>query len=203
MLIIEPSYEILHCTGDSIRLIEEAGRTCYKSEDNATNGSTVNFISGIIKKGHLSVIEHASLTVKFIIDRGISHELVRHRLAAYSQESTRYCNYSKDKFQNQITVIRPCFWIINSEEMDSWKYAMMQAEKDYFHLLELGAKPQEARTVLPNSLKTEVVMTANFREWRHVLKLRTSNTAHPQIRQVMLPLWDELQSLVPVIFNTL
>ncbi len=203
MKIISPSHEILFMPdGDTIlKNIEIAGRTCYKSEDKITSGSAAGFVKGIIKSGHHSVIEHMSITVRFICDRGVTHELVRHRLAAYSQESTRYANYSKDKFQNEITVIRPFFWKEDSEEYKRWFLAMENAEKSYMKLMQLGAKAEQARSVLPNSLKTEIVMTANLREWRHVLNLRCSRPAHPQIRELLLPLLDELNEKLPVIFG--
>ncbi len=139
--------------------------------------------------------------MRFVCDRGVSHELVRHRLAAYSQESTRYANYSKEKFGNEITVVKPSFWEENSEEYKIWESAMQSAEKAYMDLLRQGAKPQEARSVLPNSLKTEIVMSCNFREWRHVFSLRCSRASHPQIREIMLALLFDLQSRIPILFE--
>lgn len=203
MKVINAGYEfITPIDGDVIlKRIEQAGRTCYKSEDNITDESAIKFAQNIIKRGHEAVLEHCSFTVKFIVDRGVSHEIVRHRVASYCQESTRYCNYSKDKFGNEITVIKPCFWKEVSDQFIEWKSAMKIAENHYFDLLAQGATPQEARTVLPNSLKTEVVMTANIREWRHFLKLRTSSAAHPQIREVAIPLLKELQEKIPVLFD--
>lgn len=203
MKVINAGYEfITPIDGDVIlKRIEQAGRTCYKSEDNITDESAIKFAQNIIKRGHEAVLEHCSFTVKFIVDRGVSHEIVRHRVASYCQESTRYCNYSKDKFGNEITVIKPCFWKESSDQFIEWKSAMKIAENHYFDLLTQGATPQEARTVLPNSLKTEVVMTANIREWRHFLKLRTSSAAHPQIREVAIPLLIELKKMIPVLFD--
>ena len=205
MKIIFPFHEILFIQdGASIlRHIEIAGRTCYKSEDKITQDSSKGFVKGIIKSGHHSVIEHISITVRFICDRGISHELVRHRLAAFSQESTRYANYSKDKFGNEITVIKPVFWPEESEAYGHWLAAMKDAENSYLNLLKTGVKAEEARSVLPNSLKTEVVMTCNLREWRHVLNLRCSKASHPQIREIMLPLLKELHEKIPVVFDDL
>lgn len=184
-----------------LKSIEQAGRVCYKSEDKITDGSAEKFVAGIIKRGHEAVLEHQAITVKFIVDRGVSHEIVRHRLAAYCQESTRYCNYSKDGFGNEITVIEPCFWDKESEEYQLWFKCMKYAEEMYLQLLHSGASPQEARSVLPNSLKTEVVMTANLREWRHFFKLRTASAAHPQMREVAIALLAEFQRLVPVVFD--
>lgn len=155
----------------------------------------------LISRGHEAMIEHSSLSVKFIVDRGVSHELVRHRIASFAQESTRYCNYAKDKFGNEITVIKPLFFIDDSEQYNEWKYAMYDAERHYFKLLELGATPQEARSTLPNSTKTEITITANYREWRNFFKLRTAKAAHPQMREVTIPLLAELKERLPVIFD--
>jgi thymidylate synthase (FAD) len=201
--IISAAYQIMFIPdiSDLLQRIELAGRTCYKSEDRITDQSARDFVKRIMSSGHLSVIEHIFLTIKFIIDRGVSHELVRHRLASYSQESTRYANYSKSKFGNEITVIRPCFWQETSPEYNEWKQAMADSEKAYLKLINMGARAEQARSVLPNSLKTEVVMTCNLREIRHVLALRCANAAHPQIREVMRSLLKELHEKIPVIFD--
>ena len=203
MKIIEPNVEIISpINGEEIlKQIELAGRVCYKSEDKIDINSAKQFVNIIINSGHEAVLEHYNITVKFICDRGVSHEIVRHRLASYCQESTRYCNYSKDKFGNEITVIKPCFWTEDSQEFTLWRRACELSETYYFSLLEQGAIPQEARSVLPNSLKTEVVMTANLREWRHFLKLRTAKAAHPQMREVAIKLLDIFQKNIPVIFD--
>ncbi|MFP4258895.1 MAG: FAD-dependent thymidylate synthase [Desulfovermiculus sp.] len=205
MRVIQPGHEIVFMPGtdEILRLLELAGRTCYKSEDKITDDSAAGFVGRIVRSGHESVIEHANITVRFIIDRGVSHELVRHRLAAYSQESTRYANYSQERFGREITVIKPCFWDQGSLEYELWEKAMHQAEEAYMQLLDQGASPQQARAVLPNSLKTEVVMTANLREWRHVFRLRCQKAAHPQIREVMLGLLADLQKRIPVLFDDL
>jgi thymidylate synthase (FAD) len=184
-------------------LIEQAGRTCYKSENKITQDSARQFVQRLLHSGHHSVIEHINVTVRFICDRGVSHELVRHRLASYSQESTRYANYSKSKFGGELTVIRPLFWAEDSPQYLRWFAAVKHAEKAYMQLIELGATPEQARTVLPNSLKTEVVMTCNLREWRNVLNLRCSKAAHPQIREIMVPLLSELKEKIPVVFDDL
>ncbi|MEE4359360.1 MAG: FAD-dependent thymidylate synthase [Desulfococcaceae bacterium] len=205
MKIIPPSHEILFMPdGESIlKNTEAAGRTCYKSEDRITPDSAAGFVKGIIKSGHHSVIEHMNITVRFICDRGVSHELVRHRLAAYSQESTRYANYAKDRFGNELTFIRPFFWTEDSQAYKDWLSAMEYAEKIYMKLIREGAPPEKARSVLPNSLKTEIVMTANLREWRHVISLRCSRPAHPQIREIMLPLLADFHARIPVVFQDL
>ena len=209
MRIIKAGFHVLSRVNGAeiLKSIEEAGRVCYKSEDKITDGSAEKFVANIIKRWHEAVLEHEKVTVKFIVDRGVSHEIVRHRLAAYCQESTRYCNYSKDGFGNEITVILPCFFdtgmgtMSNSLVYEEWKRTCQRCEDGYFKLLEMGATPQEARSVLPNSLKTEVVMTANLREWRHFFKLRTSPAAHPQMREVAIPLLKEFQRLIPVVFD--
>jgi len=152
---------------------------------------------------HVSVIEHAFLTVKIICDRGVTHELVRHRLASYTQESTRYCNYTKEKFGGEVTFIRPFFWNEDTARYKIWLEAMANTENAYLSLIEKGASAQEARSVLPNSLKTEIVVTANLREWRHIFKMRCDKAAHPQMREVMRPLWRELSKLLPLVFDGL
>ena len=203
MKIVEPSFHIeTLIDGDNIlKSIEKAGRTCYKSEDSITPDSAKRFVDMIIKNGHHSVLEHQSITVLIICDRGVSHEIVRHRIAAYSQESTRYCNYAKDKFGNEITVIKPFFWDKDSEQYCIWQQAMQDAEVAYMQLIERSATPQEARSVLPNSLKTEIVVTYNLREWRHFFTLRTSKAAHPQMREITIPMLKEFQRLIPIVFD--
>ena len=206
MKLIKPEYIILTDLNSDVILkaIESAGRICYKSEDKITEESAVNFVKMLIERGHESVLEHQSFSVKFICDRGVSHELVRHRLSSFSQESTRYCNYSNNKFDNQITFIIPN-WIkdINgkNDEVQCWKDVMRFSEVSYNRLIELGWKPQQARSVLPNSLKTEIVVTANIRQWREMFRQRTAKVAHPQMRELMCPLLDEVQSKIPIVFN--
>ena len=213
MKIIKPSYEILTPISDGgikeLQHIEKIGRVCYKSENRITDDgeSAKKFVKMLISNGHEAMIEHSSLSVKFVVDRGVSHELVRHRIASFAQESTRYCNYSKDKFGNEITVILPCFFdtgmgiLSNSLVYQEWKSACECAEERYFNLLKMGATPQQARTVLPNSLKTEITITANYREWRNFFKLRTPQSAHPQMREITIPLLKELKTLIPIIFD--
>ena len=203
MKIIAPSHEIFYLPDgdDVLKRIELAGRTCYKSENQITKDSAADFVKRIIDSGHHSVIEHVNITVRFICDRGVTHELVRHRLASYSQESTRYANYSKEKFGREITVIKPLFWKEDSEEYPEWLSAMEQAEKSYMRLIDLDASPEQARSVLPNSLKTEIVITCNIREWRHIFRLRCSCSAHPQMREIMLPLLREFHEKIPMLFE--
>lgn len=205
MKIIEPSFEILDkIDGNEIfKKIEKIGRVCYKSEDRITDQSATIFISNILKSGHESVIEHEKISVRIICDRGVSHEIVRHRIASYSQESTRYCNYSKDKFGNELTLIRPVFWKETSEEFKLWYDSMKNIEEVYNRMISMGVKPQEARSILPNSLKTEIVVTMNLREWRHFFNLRTSEKAHPQMREVACAILEEFQRKIPIIFDNI
>ncbi len=205
MKIIDPSFTILACPEPEaiLGLLEAAARTCYKSEDRMGPGTAAPLLRRIIRLGHESVVEHIVVTVRIICDRGVSHELVRHRLASFSQESTRYANYAGERFGREITVIRPLFWAEDSESYHLWHAAMAACEQAYLALIDAGASPQEARSVLPNSLKTEVVMTANLRQWRHILRLRCAPAAHPQMRQIMLPLLAEMARRVPVLFEDL
>lgn len=203
MKIIQPAVELITpINGRTIlERIEECGRVCYKSERLISENSCRAFCEKIIKSGHESVLEHCSFTIKFICDRGVSHEIVRHRIASYSQESTRYCNYSNDRFGTEITVIEPLFLEPGTEIYNIWKNTCQNSEYAYFALLDAGLMPQEARAVLPNSLKTEVVMTANIREWRHFFKLRCSEAAHPQMRQVATQALRLVHDRVPVLFD--
>lgn len=187
-----------------IEKIEAVARTCYKSEGKIKEGSAEKMVKTLVNSGHFAMIEHASVTVKFVCDRGVSHELVRHRLASFAQESTRYCNYSKDDFGSEITYIIPEYIPYGSEGFKIWKEQMKSAEKAYFDLLNFGLSPQEARAVLPNSLKTELIMTANLREWLHFFKLRaegTTGTPHPQMLELAVPLLQDMRKLIPVIFD--
>lgn len=205
MKIIKAGYEILTEISENgiteLQHIEKIGRVCYKSEDKITadGESARKFVKMIIDRGHEAMIEHSSLSVKFIVDRGVSHELVRHRIASFAQESTRYCNYSKDKFDNGITFIKPFFF--DGTKYQRWLAAMADAESAYLDLLNSGATPQEARSVLPNSTKTEITITANYREWRNFFKLRTAKAAHPQMREATIPLLKELKVKLPIIFD--
>ena len=215
---MKPSYEILIPIDGlkELQLIEQIGRVCYKSEGNITEDgeSAKKFVAMLIKRGHEAMLEHSSLSIKFIVDRGVSHELVRHRIASFAQESTRYVNYSLEKFGNEINVIdikggvqldRRMVECFSKEEIDcvleEWEFAMKDAEKHYLKLIELGATPQIARSVLPNSTKTEIVITANYREWRNFFKLRIPETAHPQMREVTVPLLEDLKRQIPIIFD--
>lgn len=212
MNLIKPSYKIEAINGADLLLMEAAGRTCYKSEP---KGDPDGFIKSKIQSKHLTIIEHGSMTVRFIADRGFTHELVRHRMAVYSQESTRWCNY-----KGGVTFIIPPWIDILEGEYQSheisdvdpdqrvrtWWYSCIQAENNYLTLLQLGWPPQQARSVLTNSLKTEIVMTANFREWRLVFEQRAlglTGTPHPQMSELMVPLLEESAEKVPAVFGDL
>ena len=216
---IKATYEILTSVSEGgireLQHIEKIGRVCYKSEDYITEDgeSAKKFVAMLIRNGHEAMIEHSFLSVKFTVDRGVSHELVRHRIASFAQESTRYCNYAKDKFGAECAFIdlEPGIMLDNkmkkmsAEEialvLAEWKSAMEDAERHYMRLLELGATPQIARAVLPNSTKTEITVSANYREWRNFFKLRVPAGVHPQMREVTIPLLKELKGMIPVIFD--
>jgi len=209
MKIIEPYFiiEDMPNGAEALKKLERAGRTAYKSEERITEDSAEKFVAMVIRRGHTSVLEHCSASVRIICDRGVSHEIVRHRIGvAYTQESTRYCNYGTG--DDGVTFISPCFWPANnpySEIVSAtrvwWEEAMENAESAYLRLLECGATPQQARSVLPNSLKTEIVCTYTFRAWRHFFGLRTDKAAHPQMRQIAVPLLAEFRRRIPVVFD--
>lgn len=205
MKVVEPGFSFMHLPEGEfvLRHLELAARTCYKSEDKAAPDSARRLLGRIIRLGHDSVLEHISVTVRIVCDRGVTHELVRHRLCSFSQESTRYANYAQDKFGREITVIRPFFWREDERRYQLWLGAMQACEDAYLALVEAGATAQEARSVLPNSLKTEIVTTANIREWRHIFKLRCDKAAHPQMRQIMLPLLAAFHERIPLVFDDL
>lgn len=192
--------DLAHGT-DGALLIEDAGRTCWKSEGKAGPGTARKFVRFINSKNHKSVIEHPSATFRIICDRGVTHEIVRHRIASYSQESTRYCNYGQDKFGKEITVIEPPG--LEGRARQLWVRAMRIIEWIYMALLALGVAPQIARSVLPTCLKTEIVVTMNFREWAHFLYLRAAPAAHPQIREIAFMIWEELKVICPEVFQEL
>ena len=204
MKIIEPSAELLWITPDAEKQIEKAARVCYKSEDRMTQESHKKFIKSLIDNEHSAMLEHACASIKFICDRGVSHELVRHRMASFAMESTRYCNYTKDKFDNEINVIKP--ELIEEEDHYSfWQDVCEISEEKYFILVgeHYGNRPEMARAVLPTCLKTEIIVTTNMREWRHIIKLRTSDRAHPQMRELMNMALNILSKQCPVVFEDL
>ena len=256
MIITKPNATIEFVTPNSLQLIERCGRTCYLSNDKITEHSAEKFVKMIIDRGHHSVLEHATMTARLICDRGVSHEAVRHRICAISQESSRYCNYKGgcmfilppwvsvpewildqnigyDDDSNTFRIIEKYdeegfpefkddgnFLLVDSDDINEfskeeysfvdtfknhtdyvWLRSMSFAEGAYLTLLKNGQTPQQARAVLPNSLKTELVITANFREWMHIFKLRTDKTSHPQMIEVMNILLNKIKQEVPVIFD--
>ena len=206
MRVINAGYEIIsNLNGAEIlKHIERCARVCYKSEDSITDDSAEKMVAALIRSGHEAMLEHYSFTVKFICDRGISHELVRHRLSSFAQESSRYCCYAKDKFGKELTFINPCFRESDSDNYARWFHEMDEAEKTYLAMIEDGATPEQARDILPMSIKTEIVMTANLREWRHFLKLRAEGVTgkpHPQMLEITIPFLNELKQKIPVVFD--
>lgn len=215
MQIIKAGYEIVDSLNGAeiLKKIEKVARVCYKSEDLIGEGTAEKMVRALIKRNHLAMLEHFSFSVKFIVDRGVSHEIVRHRVASFAQESTRYCNYGTKG--GEITVIEPFYLMADgvkvstdnwSERYGAWVSACEEAEKSYLRMIADGASPQEARAVLPTSLKTEVVMTANLREWRHFFSLRACGVTgkpHPQMLEVAVPLLKEIKELIPVVFDDL
>jgi thymidylate synthase (FAD) len=199
MKIVKPSATLMWVTPDILKTIEEIARTCYKSEEKITDESAPKFVKTIMSRRHWHMLRHASMSYKLVCDRGVSHELVRHGLAAFAQESTRYCNYSKDSFGNEITVVQPPFSTIDA--VIHWENAMEFEEREYLRLLRLGEPPQLARGVLGNSLKTEIVITTTIRHWYHIFTERLDKNAHPQMREVMSLVLNDAVNYVPVVFD--
>ena len=210
MRIVDAGYKIMSDISDGgikeLQLIERIGRICYKSEDKITpdGESAKRFVKSLIEHQHLAMLEHSSLSVLFTVDRGVTQELVRHRIMSFAQESTRYCNYANGKFGNEITVVRPMFWEEGSPEYDEWLKACQAAEDSYIKMVQSNAQPQQVRSVLPTSTKADIVLTGNYREWRHFFWLRAADAtgpAHPQMKEVTVPLLDELHYTIPVVFD--
>lgn len=199
MKIVEPSVTLIRVDSYSGKLIEQIGRTCYKSEDHITEDSAERFVSMLAERGHFAMIEHAHASFRIVCNRGVSHELVRHRLASYAQESTRYCNYGKKKFGQEISVIKPPKLGPTGEEQ--WRTACETAERAYFAMLDTGAKPQIARSVLPICLKTEICITTNFREYGTIFGLRLAPAAHPEMRVIAYWMWEHLVEACPSVFE--
>ena len=205
MKIIDPTFEYIAAPTreEAYRAIAAAMRNCYRAELNAMPATDEQMVEKAIKRGHLSVLEFAEVSINITCDRGVTHELVRHRLCSYAQESTRYCNYSGEKFGRELTFVRPS-WTLNpgmENRMLLWMKAVSNAEDSYMEMLDAGATPQEARAVLPNSLATKVAMKANMREWIHVFRMRCDLPAHPDMRQTMTPLLIEMKAEYPEVFT--
>ena len=213
MRLAKPSISFLWMTENPLKTIEAAGRTCYKSEDRITDSSAISFVKRLIDRGHfamiVAMIEHTSASYKIVCDRGVSHEIVRHRLFSYAQESTKYCNYKggvefivpcwfEDDFETRFYLDIEDGW---PEEENEWVNVMEMCEESYLTLLHCGWTPQQARSVLPNSLKTEIVVTGNLREWLHFFSLRCAKSAHPQMQEVANMLLMDIKERVQVIFD--
>lgn len=208
MKIVEPKYEILTDISEGgikeLQQIERVARVCYKSEDKITpDGESAKKLVGfLVKQGHEAMLEHSQLSVLFTCDRGVANELVRHRIASFAQESTRYCNYSKEKFGGELSFVKPSYVSDGTREYYAWETVCVDAEAAYLCMVsDLKLRPEQARCVLPLCLKTEIVVTANYREWRNIFKLRTPVAAHPQMRELMCPLLLEVQKKIPVVFD--
>ena len=204
MKLVNPSIEVENYNGVQImKNIERACRTCYRSEGNITDDSYKNLLKNCINRGHESVLEHEKITVRMICDIGVYKDLTRHRFANFSIESTRYCNYGKDKFDNEIKIIKPCHIEEGTEMYADWYSAMQHMEHFYMRMVDNGAKPDQLRMLLPHSTASQVTMTANIREWRHILDLRTKNMTHPSIRQLLIPLLLKFKEDMPELFNSI
>jgi thymidylate synthase (FAD) len=203
MILVNPSYEILECPRDVLTRIERAARTCYKSEDRITQGSAEALVKRLVKSGHWPMIEFGGdIVVRFVSNRGFTHELVRHRLASYAQESTRYCNYSKGKFGGDITCVVPPTGL-NDEQEELYTEALHRAGRNYMMLIEHDVPAQLAREVLPIGLKAEINIKANLVEWRHIFRMRCSKRAHPRMQELMIPLLKDVHDRIPIIFDDL
>lgn len=216
MKVIEPWIEISKINGKEImKNIEKACRTCYRSENLTGEETYKKLLENCITRGHESILEHEKITIRMCCDIGVYKDLTRHRFGSFSIESTRYCNYSKDKFDNNIKFIKPVFYkeswkdktyeeyITDKEEQQSmiWYNCMQDIEETYLKMSKLDSKPDEMRMILPHSTAAEVVMTANIREWKHILSLRTTKMAHPSVQQLMIPLLLYFQEEMPEIFG--
>ena len=207
MIVVDPSTELLTpISKDNVvelGLIEAGGRVCYKSQFSKTKEERDNFVRRLIKRGHETPLEHCNLTVRFICARPIATEFLRHRHTSPNQESTRYCNYSNDKFGNEITVVRPLTLEPGTQLYEDWETGCKRAEESYFTMIEHGARPEVARGVLPFDLKTEIILTTNVREWRSIIKLRCSDAAHPDIQAIMRSVLETFNEYIPVPFEDL
>ena len=202
MKLIDPVIYVEDYDGKKImQRIERACRICYRSEDKITDDSYKNLLKNCINRGHESVLEHEKISIRITSDIGTYKDLTRHRHASFSVESTRYCNYGKDKFDNEIKIIKPCNIEEGTKEYTIWKQCIENIEKSYMEMSNLGALPDQLRMMLPHSTAAEYAMTANIREWKHVLGLRCSSHAHPSIRQVLIPLLLKFKEDMPEIFD--
>lgn len=203
MKIIKPLIEVEDYDGIKImKNIERACRTCYRSEGMITDDSYKRLLTNCLNRGHESVLEHEKITVRMTCDIGVYKDLTRHRFGSFSIESTRYCNYGKDKFDNEIKFIDPCN-MDEKELFNEWYSACTEIEQRYLKMAELGATPDQMRMILPHSTAAQVTMTCNIREWRHILALRCSQAAHPSIQQILIPLLLKFKSTMPELFDSI
>ena len=201
MKIIKPKIYVENIDGIKVmKRIERACRTCYRSEGSIDDESYKRLIKNCINRGHESVLEHEKVTIRMICDIGVYKDLTRHRFGSFSIESTRYCNYGKDKFENEIKFIEPVNIDKTSELYKDWYRTVDFIEQEYVRMSRMGATPDQMRMILPHSTAAEVTMTANIREWRHILKLRASKMAHPAIQQLMIPLLLHFKTIMPELF---
>ena len=214
MQIVESSFEIKYPRNEAdwlfeAQMIEEAARNCYKSQDKITPTSYKDILRTLMQNEHFAMIEFGNFICRIITDRGVTHELVRHRIASYAQESTRFCNYGKDKFGKEITVVIPHgIKRVTEDSTDeekekyiNWHTPCKIAEKSYFDLLEKEVKPQIARSVLPTSLKTEIYFKCNWTELLHIFKMRCSEKAHPDIRNIFIAIREKCAKYMPEVFS--
>lgn len=204
MKIIEPKIEIEKVDYNKImKNLERACRTCYRSEDRITDESYKTLLKNCINRGHESILEHEKITIRMVCDIGVYKDLTRHRHASFSIESTRYCNYGKDKFDNEIKFIEPVNIEKGTELYLEWKNSCEEMETHYIKMAQMGATPDQMRMILPHSTAAVVTMTANIREWKHILSLRCTKHAHPAVEQVMIPLLLHLKQNMPEIFESI
>lgn len=208
MQTVRPGFEILTPISEGgdeeLKNIEMIARTCYKSDGKDDISSTARFVDGLIRRGHLAMLEHGSISVRFTTDRCVTHEMVRHRMAAFAQESTRWCNYAKDRFGAEIKIIYPDLECAKDPEAAKARFEkqIKDAEETYLYLIEeQGVPAQIARRVLPHCLATDIVITANYREWMHIFDLRCAKDADPEFRELATDLLYELRERIPVIFD--
>lgn len=202
MKIIEPKIWVEEY--DPVKImknLERACRTCYRSEGLITDDSYKKLLKNCINRGHESILEHEKITVRMVCDIGVYKDLTRHRFGSFSIESTRYCNYGKDKFDNEIKFIKPCNIEEGTDEYTEWQWCLSQIEESYMKMTELKCTPDQMRMILPHSTAAEVTMTANIREWRHILNLRTKKMTHPSIRQILIPLLLKFKYTMPELFD--
>ena len=201
MKLVDPILYVEDYDGKKmLQRIERACRTCYRSENLITENSYKKLLKNCLNRGHESILEHEKVSIRMICDIGVYKDLTRHRFGSFSIESTRYCNYGKDKFDSEIKFIKPVHIEEGSSLYNYWETGLEALEENYLKMAQEGAKPDQLRMLLPHSTAAEVNMTCNLREWKHVLSLRCTNHAHPSIRQLLIPLLLKFKKDMPEIF---